>query len=135
MPLAGARAANGSLPRRRRPLVSGPRPGRLSKTAVEQVFVSGRSFPLRSMVVKSVWREDGEPCRLAVVAGKSIGGAVRRNRARRRLRGAFQRASGRLPEGLDVVVLARGPALTAEPAMLEADIEQALERIEGQRQP
>ena len=43
----------------------------------------------------------------ALVAGKKVGGAVQRNRARRILRAALQQAAPRGVEGHDIVLVAR----------------------------
>ncbi|MEZ5175075.1 MAG: ribonuclease P protein component [Acidimicrobiia bacterium] len=49
--------------------------------------------------------------RVGVVAGKKVGSAVQRNRAKRRLREALRRVE--IPDGLDVVVVASPGVLTA----------------------
>jgi ribonuclease P protein component len=46
------------------------------------------------------------------VAGKRVGGAVRRNRAKRRIRAALREVG--LPQGQDVIVIA-GPAVPDAP--------------------
>ncbi len=58
--------------------------------------------------------------RVAVVAGRKVGGAVQRNRAKRRLRAAL--AGGTLPPGLDVVVVARSGVLTADFTSLQTEL-------------
>lgn len=45
--------------------------------------------------------------RLGITAGKKIGNAVRRNRAKRIIRAAYSAAEPMLPIGIDVVVVAR----------------------------
>ncbi|MBR4200229.1 MAG: ribonuclease P protein component [Oscillospiraceae bacterium] len=45
--------------------------------------------------------------RLGITAGKKIGNAVRRNRAKRIIRAAYAAAEPMLPIGLDLVVVAR----------------------------
>lgn len=45
--------------------------------------------------------------RAAFIAGRKVGSAVARNRARRVLRQAWRELSGDVPEGYDVVVVAR----------------------------
>ena len=53
--------------------------------------------------------------RVAVAAPRSLGGAVVRNRSRRRLRDAFRAAIGELESaaGFDVLIVARPPTATA----------------------
>ena len=45
--------------------------------------------------------------RLGITAGKKIGNAVRRNRAKRIIRAAYSAAEPLLPIGIDIVVVAR----------------------------
>lgn len=111
--------------------MGGRRETRLGRRAVEQVFVSGWSFPSRHLVARGLWRADDEACRLAVLAGRKVGGAVQRNRARRRVREAFRRLEGRLPRGLDAVIVVRGSAGRADDEQLRADVERVLDGIEG----
>lgn len=54
--------------------------------------------------------ESGPP-RVAIVAGRAVGNAVRRNRAKRRLREALRQVS--LREGRDYVVIASSAVVTA----------------------
>lgn len=51
--------------------------------------------------------------RLGITVSVKIGGAVQRNRARRRLREVYRLGSPRLCQGWDVVLVARGRTLTA----------------------
>jgi ribonuclease P protein component len=51
--------------------------------------------------------------RVGITAGKRFGGAVARNRAKRRLREAFRRLESRLLDHGDLVLVARPPVLTA----------------------
>jgi ribonuclease P protein component len=74
-----------------------------------------------NMVVHALSRrdEDGRP-RVAIVAGRAVGNAVRRNRAKRRLRAAVQQV--RLPP-VDLVVDARPATVAAPFERLPADLE------------
>ena len=56
--------------------------------------------------------------RIAAIAGKGLGIAVRRNRMRRRIRAAYRQSKDRLPQGWDVAIIAR-------PGLLEAAWEDA----------
>jgi len=55
--------------------------------------------------------------RLGLSVGKRVGGAVRRNRIRRRLREAFRKNKADLPTGLDIICVAK-PAANTEEAVL-----------------
>jgi ribonuclease P protein component len=76
--------------------------------------------------------------RLGIVASRKLGGAVVRNRAKRRLREVFRR--GLLPGArppadrtLDLVVIARRALVDAPFALVEADFQNALRRLRGPR--
>lgn len=62
--------------------------------------------------------------RVAVVAGKGVGGAVQRNRAKRRIRAALQELSDLMHPGFDVVVVARKPVVEADYSALQAALKQ-----------
>lgn len=71
--------------------------------------------------------DDDGPGRATVVAGRKVGDAVRRNRAKRRLRAALHQAA--VPRGTDVVVVARSQALTARFPELIDEVERLLGRV------
>ncbi len=52
--------------------------------------------------------------RIAVIAGRSIGGAVQRNLAKRRIRSAFKCFHSELIKGFDIVIIARKHILEIE---------------------
>ena len=91
-----------------------PRRRRLSRSAeFERVYRQGRSKGNRYLVLYAFPREetgDGGP-RLGLSVSRRVGGAVDRNRVKRLLREAFREESSRLPDDLDVVVVARPDAL------------------------
>ena len=67
--------------------------------------------------------------RAGFVAGKRLGNAVVRNRARRRLREAVRLSYDRIAPGWDLVFIARSPSLTTvEFADIRAAVEQLLRR-------
>ena len=76
--------------------------------------------------------------RVGFVVGRSVGGAVTRNRVRRRLRHLAVAELSRTPGGIAVVVRALPRAATA-PAEVPADLAyawpQALSKLERQEQP
>ncbi len=53
---------------------------------------------------------DGKRKRLGVTVGRRVGNSVVRNRVKRHIREWFRHARAELPEGTDVVVIARRPA-------------------------
>jgi ribonuclease P protein component len=76
---------------------------------------SGRSYPHRLLVL--VARPNGTPLtRVGVVAGRAVGGAVKRNRAKRVLRAAMRSLFGAVPQGWDLVLIARAPLLATKQA-------------------
>jgi ribonuclease P protein component len=71
--------------------------------------------------------EDGQGGRTAVVAGRRVGSAVDRNRARRRLRAVLRDAG--VPASLDVVVVAKLPARTVPYPLLSREYERLRGRL------
>ncbi|RCK76440.1 MAG: Ribonuclease P protein component [Anaerolineae bacterium] len=64
--------------------------------------------------------------RVGVAAGRSIGNAVQRNRAKRRLRASIQPFLERIQNGVDLVILARKPLLQASFAQITKAIAKIL---------
>lgn len=81
------------------------------------------------MAVHARRRSDGGPLRATVVAGRQVGSAVERNRAKRRLRAALAQVEA--PSGLDVVVQARSRALHEGFDVLQAQLQQLLQRVDA----
>lgn len=104
-------------------------PGRLGRRGVEQVFASGWSSAFPLFVVRAFARGDDGPARVAAVAGKRLGGAVARNRIRRRLAEAV-RLRGGLPGGVDVVFVAREGVKDASPMDLASQAGAAVQEIQ-----
>lgn len=120
--------------------------GRLSRSAeFDRVFRQGRSHANRVLVLHAFPRASTEepPAeqRLGLSVSRKVGGAVERNRVKRLLREAFEQESARLPEGQDVVIVARSEArLVAERdgldglrSALAELIDQLRERVEQER--
>jgi len=88
---------------------------------------SDRHFTLRA-------RRNGlDVVRVAVASPRALGGAVRRNRARRRVREAIRvmlRSRTSAP-GTDLLVVARGPALEVQHDTLRAAVERQLDAVLG----
>lgn len=71
--------------------------------------------------------------RLAAVAGKKLGGAVKRNRMRRRLRAAFRLHKEQLPKGFDLALIARPGLLEASWTEIVAAVLKATEKAASGR--
>lgn len=73
------------------------------------------------------YRRNGvEPTRFGISTGRRIGGAVERNRVRRRLRMLLRAMAGRVAGGWDVLIVARPAAAAATQAELGAGLERVM---------
>ena len=79
-----------------------------------------------TLVVHCLIDPSTEGSRVGFVVARSVGGAVVRNRVRRRLRGVVVEHRRTLPDGSAVVVRALPPAGDADYATLERDLIAAL---------
>ncbi len=106
---------------------------RLTKRAQFLRVRAGSRAGTTSVVVEALRRAPGGPIGVGLTATKKIGGAVVRNRARRRLREAARRL---LPElgvaGVDYVLVARQSTPGADWAALLDDLGNALIRLRPQ---
>ncbi len=73
--------------------------------------------------------ETSGPAQVGFVVSRAVGGAVVRNRVRRRLRHLVRDRLAALPRGSVVVVRALPPAAAASPDELRADLGRCLERV------
>ena len=90
----------------------------------------GRSVEGRNFV--ALWRPcEGDGGGVGFAVTRRIGGAVARNRARRRLREAHRRALLAPMTDANVVFVARAGVLTCGFDELMRDIEQAVEAVRG----
>lgn len=85
------------------------------------------SHPLVTALVRETPEGRGPQGRVAFIAGKRMGGAVLRNRAKRVLRAAVDRAGGPWP-GHDVVLIARERTATAPAAELDRGLSSIVTR-------
>ncbi len=103
-----------------------------------RVAGKGRKWVTPSLILQASQRPAEPPpgtARVGFTATRKIGGAVARNRARRRLRAAAERV---LPlharPGLDYVMIARAETLTRPFAAMLGDLEAALRRLGAWRE-
>ncbi|MAE94756.1 MAG: ribonuclease P protein component [Deltaproteobacteria bacterium] len=78
---------------------------------------SGRHF----VIVSAKGREPGLT-RLGLAVSRRVGNAVQRNRVKRRVRSWFRRERGNVPEGLDLVVIARRGAADRSGSEVAAEL-------------
>ena len=72
--------------------------------------------------------------RLGIIASRRVGGAVDRNRAKRRLRDMFRRREPLVgPRALDLVAIARPDLVRAPFALVQTDFVAALTKLRGPR--
>jgi ribonuclease P protein component len=83
-----------------------------------------------AMAVHVRRRGDTDPARATVVVSRKVGGAVQRNRARRRLRAALTLID--LPAGADIIVVGRSAALTMDFDELQGQMGSLIARLEKQ---
>ena len=102
----------------------------VSSRDFRRLFEQGRRATRNGITIHVVDRpEPGSRSRLGLAVGARCGGAVQRNRVKRRLREAFRAAA---PDGVDVVISARPEARDASYQELEEALSSAL-RAAGAR--
>jgi ribonuclease P protein component len=118
-----------SIAVRRAVVVSPPDDRRIASlrghASFRRVYREGRRVTIGGITVVSASGAAEGP-RIGVVAGKAVGGAVERNRAKRRLRAALRRV-GRVPDA-DAVVIASPRVNAASFAELVGWLDEAFGR-------
>ena len=95
---------------------------------IQQVKQEGESVA-NSLAVLVTKPNDFQIIRYTVIASRTVGGAVQRNRCRRRLRNRAVESLKQLEVGMDCVLIARKKLLYAEPLEVDAAVQNLFNRI------
>jgi ribonuclease P protein component len=96
----------------------------------ERVYKQGRRHFAAHMTVFYLLREQGEGLRIGFTVGRVLGGAVERNRMKRRLRESVRLHWPGVPVPVDVVVNPKKSVLKVDFVELEKEIGRAFEVIQ-----
>jgi ribonuclease P protein component len=92
---------------------------------------NGAKVATAAFVLQDRARNDAGPARIGFTVSRKVGGAVERNRVRRRLRDIVRRTSAdALRSGHDYVLIGRRPALSRPFELMTQDFRNALRRLE-----
>ena len=101
-----------------------------SREDFARLSAKGRSRSDRLLVVRFVANARDHD-RYGISTGRRLGGAVQRNRVRRRVREILRHAPNETGHGWDVLIVARAPAVDASFDELRAALERMLGAIRG----
>jgi ribonuclease P protein component len=103
---------------------------RLRRRADFLAAAQGAKVATAAFVLQALDRGDGGPVRVGFTVSRKVGGAVERNRVRRRLREIVRLAAAdRLRCGHDYVLIGRRAALSLPFERMTEDFEKALRRL------
>ena len=126
---AVARDASVSQPEAGKPDQRFPRSRRITaRREFQAVYAGGLRAGSDTLTLFGLANPDGI-CRLGLTVGRKIGGAVRRNRVKRRLREVFRRNRHALLPPLDLVVNARPGIAERTVEQLEREFLECFERL------
>ena len=101
-----------------------------SKAEIDSLFKTGRRYRAHGLILitKPTPEQRGHHGRVAYIAGKKLGNAPARNRAKRLLRHAVAQAGGAI-SGIDMVYVAQRSILDMEYAMIGDECRKLRERV------
>ena len=106
-----------------------PAHARLSESrSFRTVYTRGRSNATDLIVVYVLPRPGGSRVRFGFVAGKKVGRAVERNRAKRLMREAARLLLHRISGSYDIVIIGRRPIIDAPYTAVSTQLARLLER-------
>lgn len=94
----------------------------------QRLYRRGKSAVRPTVVMYAIKGRQGQ-IRLGITAGKKLGSAVSRNRAKRRLRELFRLIQPDIKSGIDICIVARGRVLNVPYDKLFKDFKSALEEL------
>lgn len=100
----------------------------LKRAEFQMVYEKGSRLPSRSFVAFCLDAGGGPGPKIGFTASKAIGGAVDRNRIKRRVRETIRRALPRMAPNWRIVINLRRAALTVPQAGLIEEVERLVER-------
>jgi len=102
----------------------------LKKLEFKEVLGSGSKVVCKQLVVYG-W-ESKKETRLGLIVSKKVGGAIVRNKVKRRLRESFRHLLPNLPRnpGIDLVVIARYKAANSTYQEISTSLENCIRRLE-----
>ena len=99
-----------------------------------RLYSKGRSGVCPYFVIYC--RKTGRPVsRLGITTGLKLGNAVKRNRARRRIRELYRTHEGALLPGYDIVIVARARVIYGRYGELERSFDRLVKKLELTRAP
>lgn len=93
-----------------------------------RLYYKGKSVVRPTMVVYIASGLRGK-VRLGITASKKIGGAVSRNRAKRRIRELFRKRQADFVSGKDVCIVARTALISADAERVKRDFDSAVTEL------
>jgi ribonuclease P protein component len=100
-----------------------------ARAEFDRVFRKGRRLPGRQFVLIALQNGKTEH-RLGIAAGRKLGGAVVRNRARRLLRESFRRMAPVAGPGFDVVLVARADIVGRTQSEVDREFSERVRRLD-----
>jgi len=100
-----------------------------STTDFERVRRDGRSYAHPLVVLVAARRPEGRAAaRVGITAGRSVGTAVKRNRAKRLLREALRTLAAEIAPEWDLILIARAPIVERKMPEVRAVLAQLLQK-------
>jgi ribonuclease P protein component len=98
----------------------------------DRVRQSGRSWshPLLILIAQTRADESIKQARVSVAAGKKLGGAVVRNRVKRKMRAAILEVYPHMPATIDAIIIARQPMIEASVGEIQQALSVTLQRAQ-----